>query len=164
MISFIITAPLHCLNAHIIITSGASSASTIKKIRLFRIIQLVSSRPGTFGCTETHVTANVAATQLQRISHTVRPVPTSVVSSRVKTGTSWTDGRGSTMGAALVPYRRDINTSKKTMSMGRRNDDQIFLEVAGGAYVTGEGGQAGCKGYVCLRSRNMRRVLVDRRV
>ena len=126
MVSFIITAPLHCLNAHIIITSGASSASTIKKIRLFRIIQLVSSSHGTFGCTETHVTAMVVATQLQRISHTVRPVPTSVVSSRVKTGTSWTDGWGPTMGAALVPYRRDINTSKKTMSIGRRNNDQIF--------------------------------------
>ena len=102
-ISFIITAPLHCLNAHIIITSGASSASTIRNIRLFRTIQLVSSRNGTFGCTETHVTANVVARQLQRMSHTVRPASASAESSRMQMGTSWMGGPASLMGAALVP-------------------------------------------------------------
>ena len=110
-------APRHCLNAHIIITSGARRASTIKNIRLFRTIQLVSSRNGTFGCTDTHVTANVVARQLQRMSQTVRPASAPVESSRMKMGTSWMGGPAAVMGAALVPYRRHRKTSKKTVSM-----------------------------------------------
>lgn len=71
--AFIITAPLHCLNAHMIMTSGASKARLIRNIRRLSDIQLVSSGHGTFGCTDTHVTAKVVAKKLHTISHTVRP-------------------------------------------------------------------------------------------
>lgn len=108
MVSFIITAPLHCLNAHMIITSGASRARHIRNIRRFRSIKLVSPRNGTFGCTETHVTAKVVARQLQTISHTERRSERQAgLTSRVRIDASQLGGSekqldGGSTGAAVV--------------------------------------------------------------
>jgi len=119
--SLIFTAPRHCLNAHMIITSGASRARHMRKIRRFRSVQLLSSRNGTFGCTVTHVTVNVVARQLQSMSQTERPghEQSREHSSRVKVGASYASGsaKDGTKGAALVPYRRARNKQARMRNM-----------------------------------------------
>lgn len=71
-VSIIMTAPRHCLNDHMIITSGASRARHIKKIRRFSSGQFFSSSHGTLGCTDTLVIANVVARQIHMMSQTDR--------------------------------------------------------------------------------------------
>ena len=68
----IITAPRHCLNAHITIISGASIEKNIRNSRRPSISHFPSSLNGTFGWTDNQVHVNVVAKQLHRIFHTVR--------------------------------------------------------------------------------------------
>ena len=100
-----------------IITSGASSARVIRYIRLFRTIQLLSSRNGTFGWTKTHVTVHVVARQLQRMSHTVRPVSVSDDSSREKTRMSWLNGSEMAADVVIVPYFRRMMKNSEIVSI-----------------------------------------------
>lgn len=86
--SLTITAPLHCLNAHITINSGARIEKNMRKMRRPIIVHFPSPLNGIFGCTDTHVHANVVARQLHNISRTVRPWHPSDGSSRATIGAS----------------------------------------------------------------------------
>lgn len=59
--------------------SGAIRERSIRYMRQILVDFLLSRRKGMFGCTETHVHANVVAEQLQRISHTDLPEQAPVV-------------------------------------------------------------------------------------
>lgn len=65
-------APIDCLIAHIIMSSGAIRAKIMRCIFRPKITHSPSPKNGIFGCTETQVHANVVAIQLYRMLSTVR--------------------------------------------------------------------------------------------
>lgn len=113
---FMITnAPCNCLNAHSIIISGAMRETIMRYKRQRLVDALLSRRKGTFGCTETHVQANVVAKQLQRMSHRdlleQAPIDAVVAISRADSWMGTTGNLGDRMGkahvAALLESRKE---------------------------------------------------------
>lgn len=101
-------APCNCLNAHSIIISGAMRETIMRYKRQRLVDALLSRRKGTFGCTETHVQANVVlAKQLQRMSHSdlleQAPIDAVVAISKVDTWVVASGKLGVRMGMAHVP-------------------------------------------------------------
>lgn len=100
-------APCNCLNAHSIIISGAMRETSIRYKRQRLVDALLSRRKGTFGCTETHVQANVVAKQLQRMSHSdlleQAPIDAVVAISKADTWMVVSGKLGVRMGKAHVP-------------------------------------------------------------
>ena len=116
----IITAPRHCLNAHITIISGASIEKNIRNSRRPSISHFPSFLNGTFGWTDNQVHANVVAKQLHRIFHTVRWLqPSAVFESLRGRRRDPVEYALSDREAPSVKLPRNRSTAKRTSSISR---------------------------------------------
>lgn len=120
-------------------TSGVSSATSMRNSFLPRIDHSPASNHGILGCTETQVTANVVARQLHTISQVDLLRHVVAESSRVKIKASVINGSesgtGNKAGAAVVPYWRRKRTQAMRSSIlgtdnARKQDESRARESA----------------------------------